>query len=230
MEVLAPNARDTAHVLLGLSRISCSEWYTKVDTAIASCFDMWVQGKLSQYPEHYRTYLRRVHSPARKRKGRPAYLSLAGDRARVALRFKTPFLRFYHDRSQPVPPCAWCEAEAAEHPLHLLSCPAQPASVSALLTAARAKVTAEAGQRAADRAIQQMCWRGQSQETTSELLGAIAHMINEYRKSVPALEGGEHPITAVRALGIGGRIEKVEGPARGGGCRESRTGIVGLSG
>jgi hypothetical protein len=213
LDVLTPRAKDSADALRAMAKIPRNEWYGRVDTAIATCFERWVQGKLREYPEHYRTYLGRVHSPARQRKGRPAYISLAGDRARVALRFKTPFLRFFHDRSKPVPDCAWCGAPAAEHPLHLLSCQEQPDTVRGLLTAARAAVAGEAGERAVNRAIEQMCWRAQSQETTSELLGAVAHMINEYRKWVPVPEGGEHPITAVRTIAIGGRAsEEVEGP------------------
>jgi hypothetical protein len=205
--ILAPNADDSTQVLLAIARTARGDWYSKVEKAIAASYERWVQGKLREYPEHYQAYLTRTLRPAHSRKGRPAYLSLAGDRARVALRFKTPFLRYYHDRSQPVPACAWCGAQAAEHPLHLISCPAQPATVRAPLAAARISIAAETGARAADRAIHQMVWRKQSKESTNEQLGAIAHMINEYRKAVFVPEGGKHPITAVRAVDIGGRVE-----------------------
>jgi hypothetical protein len=205
--ILAPQADNSTQVLLAVARTPRGDWYSRVDKAIAASFDRWVQGKMRDYDEHYRACLGKTLRPAHSRKGRPAYLSLAGDRARVALRFKTPFLRYYHDRRQPVPDCAWCGGQAAEHPLHLISCPSQPASVRAPLAAARITITSEAGARAADRAIHQMVWRKQSKESTSELLGAIAHMINEYRKAVFVPEGGTHPITAVRAVDIGGRVE-----------------------
>jgi hypothetical protein len=71
-------------------------------------------------------------------------------------------------------------------------------------------VTNEAGQRGVDRAIQQMCWSNQSQESTCALLGAIAHLINEYRKAIIVTEGEEHPITAVRTIDLGGRAEEHE--------------------
>lgn len=39
-------------------------------------------------------------------------ISLTGDRARVALRAKTPFLRYFHDRGGPIPPCEWSATRA----------------------------------------------------------------------------------------------------------------------
>jgi hypothetical protein len=207
--ILTPNADDSTQVLLAIARTARGDWYSKVEKAIAASYERWVQGKLREYPEHYRACLTRTLRPVHG-KGRPAYLSLAGDRARVALRFKTPFLRYFHDRSKPVPDCAWCGAQAAEHPLHLAACPAQPASVREPLAAARIMVTNEAGQRGVDRAIQQMCWSNQSQESTCALLGAIAHLINEYRKAIIVTEGEEHPITAVRTIDLGGRAEEHE--------------------
>jgi hypothetical protein len=68
---------------------------------------------------------------------------MGADRARVAFKAKVPFLRYYHERLGPIPPCqwdgeSWLAADELVH--HLVRCDAMPVSCAGLLVEAKAAV------------------------------------------------------------------------------------------
>lgn len=147
----------------------------------------------------------KVSAPAGRR---PDYLSLGGDRARAALRFKTPFLRFYHDRHYPIPACQWCTRAAAECGYHLIVCPQRPASVHQSLLLSFHAISRETGKSVnrdtvfIQRAFLTVRWKNMSKESVMLVLGSMSYIINEYRKSIVVDSSQHHPISPIRTLAI----------------------------
>jgi hypothetical protein len=203
-DIVLKGFTDHPQALRKLAGLNIDEWNGRVETAIGECFTAWMEEKLSGYPPCYRGPLR-AGLGARGRKA-PAYLSLGGDRARTALRFKVPFLRYYHDRTQGLPQCAWCGAADAEGGSHLLSCSHQPPSVERAVKAALRAISDEAGlsivRRQAElvRAFYSVAWRHQSAATVMTVLDTMSHIVNTYRRSIPVDSEGNHPITPLRTL------------------------------
>jgi hypothetical protein len=138
-DYLQVRTSSTRHALEGIGKVQPHEWRARVDKAIQACFRDWIDNKLSSYPDDHQVPLKEALTSGPKR---PTYLALTGDRARVALRAKVPFLRYYHDRKGLIPPCQWCGAPAGELAHHLVRCSAMPASCAGLLTEAKAALRA----------------------------------------------------------------------------------------
>jgi hypothetical protein len=196
------DASDLPSVMRQISYIRLDAWLTKVDAAIETCFTDWVTAKIASYPADYRDPLREAITSGPKR---PPYLKLAGDRARVGLRAKVPFLRYFHDRSMPVPPCAWCAEPAGERAHHLIRCAAMPQCCVVLLASVVATIRQESGLvfvGACLKALLRVSWRGLSEASAMQALGALSHLINKYRQSVEGGADGNHPISAVRTFEV----------------------------
>jgi hypothetical protein len=218
-EHLKVRTSSTRHALEDIGKAPPQEWRERVDKAIQACFRAWIDNKISSYPADHQVPLKHTLTTGPKR---PKYLALTGDRARVALRAKVPFLRYYHDRKGPIPPCQWCGAPAGELAHHLVRCAAMPASCAGLLAEAKAALRAvlRHGATVSDMvittALLRMEWGGIEEHSARAALRALAHVINEYRRTVGAGVDGANPITAVRsvdiAFAVGGDAEEEGDP------------------
>jgi hypothetical protein len=200
--LLGIDASDLPRVMRQISNIRLDAWITKVNNAMETCFTDWVAAKVAAYPSDYRAPLRDAATRGPKR---PRYLKLTGDRARVALRAKVPFLRYFHDRSMPVHPCAWCAEPAGERAHHLIWCTSMPPCCVALIDAVVATIRQESGLvhvRACLQALLRVSWRGLNEASAMQALGALSHLINKYRQNVAGGADGNHPISAVRTLPV----------------------------
>jgi hypothetical protein len=199
---LGIDASDLPKAMREISNIRLDAWITKVNTAIETCFTDWVAAQIAAYPPDYRAPLLDAATSGPKR---PSYLKLTGDRARVGLRAKVPFLRYFHDRSMPVPSCAWCAEPAGERAHHLIRCAAMPPCCVALIDSVVATIRQESGLvlvRACLQALLRVSWRGLNAASATQALGALSHLINKYRQSVDGGADGNHPISAVRTLQV----------------------------
>jgi hypothetical protein len=193
-----------------ISAMPLPRWYDLVTTAINHAYLAWIQDYIRTYPLPYQHVLHAVLDLQAPVTTRPRYLALAGDRARAGLRFKVPFLRFFDNRLQPIPPCAWCRAPHAENGLHLLQCPSQPPGITRAVRAARAAVLPECGRAARNpasltTAIVRLDWGArQSATTTLHVLRVMSAIINSYRYAVAPPRPGDrdHPISPVRTLAL----------------------------
>jgi hypothetical protein len=203
-ELLKVRTASTRLALEDIGKVPPEEWRGRVDTAIQACYTDWINHKLSSYPDDHKVPLKAALTTGVKR---PKYLALTGDRARVALRAKVPFLRYYHDRKGDIPACHWCGELVGEHVHHLVRCNALPASCASLLTEAKEALrsTLQNGATASDtfvtKALYRMEWKGIEQQSARAVLRALAHLINEYRRTID-IEGEANPITAVRSVDI----------------------------
>lgn len=196
------DASDLPRAMRQISTIRLDAWVAKVNTAIETCFTDWVAAKIAAYPSDYRAPLREALTRGPKR---PAYLKLAGDRARVGIRAKVPFLRYFHDRDMPVPPCAWCAAPAGERAHHLIRCVGMPQSCVALVESVVTTIQQESSLvqvGACLKALLRVSWRGMTEASAMQALGALSHLINTYRQSVEGGADGNHPISAVRTFQV----------------------------
>jgi hypothetical protein len=206
-DILLPGLEDSYSSLTLISRLSIHDWNTRVDRAIATAFTTWAKQELARMPPCYHAHLTLALdlSPPHTRR-RPQYIYTTGDRARAGLRFKVPFLRYFHDRSKDLPTCVWCNAANSEQGLHLLTCPNQPATVAASFAAARAAILAEAGGHlsrsptALTTALLRLQWRRQQPATALRTIGAMSHAINSYAQDVGVAANGRCPITEVRTM------------------------------
>jgi hypothetical protein len=208
-DIVSPGLTDNNGLLPYLSTISYADWRQRVGKAISLAYAAWVRSKLGQLPQSYQAPLMaamgKISAPTGRR---PDYLSLGGDRARAALRFKTPFLRFYHDRHHPIPACQWCTRAAAECGHHLITCPHQPASVHHSLLLSFHAISRETGKSVnrdivfIQRAFLTVSWKHMSKESVMLVLGSMSHIINEYRKSIVVDGPQQHPISPLRTLAI----------------------------
>jgi hypothetical protein len=207
----AGEALTDAELLPAITSITYPVRRSRVERAIWMWFEHWVEEELQGLPECYQPQLARLLRHSGKKL--PRYLSLGGDRARIGLRFKIPYLRYYHDRAEPLPDCLWCGGARCEGPLHLLACAHQPASVRLAVEAAFGAISRESGlsldrhQHAIRKAYINVAWRNQSQAAVTEVLGSMAHIINRYRQELAVDGQGRRPILAVRTFHVASRVD-----------------------
>eukprot|EP00952_Eustigmatos_sp_NYUAD-ZCMA_P014704 57113-Eustigmatos_ZCMA.PRE.1 len=206
-ELVLPGLEDQYDAFRLIRNMDLADWNSKVNTAMSACFRDWVKAYVDKYPACYKQYLRIALDVDAGGK-RPQYLSLAGDRARAGLRFKVPFLRYYHDREQPIPACAWCGAAAAECGYHLLQCPRQPDAIAAAVQGARDAVRNEGGRsvrtpQSLHNAMFRLRWSSsQTAQTTLHVLRIMTFIVNTYRRVVPSPPGRDNPISPIRTMAL----------------------------
>lgn len=244
-DMLLPSLHDPYAVLHLIGQEDIHEWYKRVDTTMDECYRAWVKHKINTSHASYKTQLRAgldINAPLSRR---PSYISVGGDRARAGLRFKVPFLRYYHDRAQPIHQCAWCGMANSESGLHLLSCPRQPTPVRDTIDNVTAITRPECDRRllrspeALLKAIYRLRWSPrQSSLTTMAVLEMMTSVVNCYRQAVLVPVGQNHPISPIRTITLavcdvcrhsitsleGCRCQDQEGTRGGGSQEESRQG------